>query len=144
MVYHGYRRLGFWLWRKRIAMPPMSFSGNMATFMAILSGAPEVYMVGIENSYIRMLTVDADNTLWVERPYANNEGSHVYADKERMPHDLSLFLWHIMRSNTNYGVLAKFAAEGGQRLYNATPASIIDTVERRALPIGEAAKPANQ
>ncbi len=136
VIYNGFERFGHWLYSRNLAAPSMRLAGNIAVYLSLLVGAKHTYTVGIENSYIKTLVLDEENVLYFgDGTYDDRSAETAFERFQPVRQSLSQFLEGIISSNDNFALLDRWARSRGGAVYNATPQSMIDTLERRPLPL---------
>jgi hypothetical protein len=113
-------------------LPGMYTVAHAAAAAALACGAQEVYLLGVDLDYI----------LTPHEPMRHGYGANVYNDHDSITMlqsyarekgwDYADILDHVSRQQRLFAVLAEIARRNGQRLANATPGGLLETLPRVA------------
>ena len=139
-VFHGFRNVEFWCYRRGLG------SGNFGTvvqnceFIAMLLGYRTIDLYGVDHTLLEGLTVDDENRLcrikshYYDSAPAVAEPIYVNATTPPRPYTMSSYLAETAELFRGHEVLRDFANEQGVRIINRTRGSMIDAYEREPLP----------
>jgi hypothetical protein len=113
-------------------LPGMYTVSHAAAAAALGCGAQDVYLLGVDLDYI----------LTPHQPMRHGYGANVYNDHDSKTMlqsyarekgwDYADILHHVSRQQRSFAVLAEIARRNGQRLANATPGGLLETLPRVA------------
>lgn len=122
---HGITSLENYLFKRNFGMPMPQTVINATIFLAINMKFNIIHLYGVEQSWLKYLSVSNDNEVSVGLP-------HYYSgsDKTEENRTLSEFLLSQAATFKSHMRLQKYAKYCGTRILNHTPGSYIDAYER--------------
>lgn len=128
------QRLKWWLYKKGLLSPNGSNVSLAAIYTAILNGYKNIYLFGVEHSWMRDVRVNAQNEVVLIDRHYYGDSEHVWVDYEGKPIHLIDFLSSQLCTFTMHMNLRKFADYlGDVKIINCTEGSYIDAYERGKL-----------
>lgn len=123
------------LFKARLGMPRPHNVVIPALIHAINLQFKEIYLAGVDHSWLTSIRVEQDNTVTMEHVHvyggAKRSPIFAYIDEKRHLHDMLMKFVHTFRS---YFYIKDYAESRGARIYNITEGSFIDAFEKRKLP----------
>ena len=139
IVYHGFRSLEFWCYRRGLG------SGNFGTvvqngeFIGILLGYKRIELYGVDHTLLDGLMVDDENRLcrikshYYDSSPTKAEPIYYNATNPPRPYTMHEYLAETAELFRGHEVLRDYAAEQGVRIVNCTAGSMIDAYEREPM-----------
>ena len=130
----GAQQLKWWLYKKGLVSPNGSNVSLAAIYTAILNGYKNIYLFGVEHSWMRDVRVNAQNEVVLIDRHYYGDTEHVWVDYEGKPIHLIDFLSSQLCTFTMHMNLRRFADYlGDVKIINCTEGSYIDAYERGKL-----------
>lgn len=139
-VFHGFRSVEFWCYRRGLG------SGNFGTvvqngeFIAMILGYKSIELYGVDHTLLDGLQVDDENRLcrikshYYDAEQAVAEPIYYNATNPPRPYTMHQYLAETAELFRGHEVLQDFAREQGVSIVNCTRNSMIDAYERKPLP----------
>lgn len=139
-VFHGFRSVEFWCYRRGLG------SGNFGTvvqngeFIAMLLGYKTIELYGVDHTLLEGLQVDDENRLcrikshYYDTEQAVAEPIYYNATNPPRPYTMYEYLAETAELFRGHEVLQAFAQRQGVRIVNCTRGSMIDAYERQSMP----------
>ena len=136
LVFHGFRSVEFWCYRRGLG------SGNFGTvvqngeFVAMLLGYRTIELYGVDHTLLEGLVVDDKNRLcrtqshYYDTEPAQPKPIYVNATTPPRPYTMASYLAETAELFRGHEVLAEYARTQGVRIINCTKGSMIDAYER--------------
>ena len=135
-VYHGFRRLEFWLFRHGLGSANFGTVVQVGEYIALLLGYRLVELYGVDHTLLDGLCVDGANRLCrADRHYYDTEPcapQPIYMKVPHVPYTMAAYLSEVAELFRGHEVLRDYAASLGARIVNRTRGSMIDAYERGA------------
>ena len=140
IVYHGFRSLEFWCYRRGLG------SGNFGTvvqngeFIGMLLGYKTIELYGVDHTLLDGLMVDDENRLCrIKSHYYDSsptvaEPIYYNATNPPRPYTMYSYLAETAELFRGHEVMRDYATEQGVRIVNCTRGSMIDAYEREPMP----------
>lgn len=122
---NGIKRVENYLFNRNLGMPISETVINATIFLAINMKFKTIHLYGVEQSWLKFLSINNDNQVSVGLP-------HFYSgsDKTGEIKSLSVFLFSQAKVFKSHMRLQEYAKYHGNRILNHTPDSYIDAYER--------------
>ncbi len=134
-IFYGFEKIHYYFLKRGRVIPGMQNVVIPAVFLAIIMGYKNIYLFGVEHSWMHDIFCDDDNQLYLYDRHAYGvEKRLIYKDPygkirpsmyEQLMSTATAFKQHIE--------LQKFAKYSGVNVYNVTPGSFLDVYERKRL-----------
>jgi len=121
----GYKIFENWVFKKNLGMPEPQTVINAAIFLAINLKFNKIHLYGVEQSWLKYLTINDDNSISVGL-------SHFYKGSDKTGEDrtLSEFLMSQVAVFESHMRLQEYSQNNKQLILNHTPGSYIDAYTR--------------
>ncbi len=136
-VYHGFRRLEFWLFRHGLGSANYGTVVQNCVYIALLLGYKQVELFGVDHTLLEGLCVDEKNRLcrrvvhyYDDRPA---EVKPICQNVPPVPYTMSVYLAELAELFRGHEILNDYARSVGARIINRTRGSMIDAYEREPL-----------
>jgi hypothetical protein len=120
-------------YKRRLGMPRPHNVVIPALIHAINIGFKEIYLAGVDHSWLTSLRVEQDNTVTMEHAHVYGTTPtrypiFAYIDEKRHLHDM---LTKFVNTFKSYFIIKAYAENRGRTIYNITEGSFIDAFEKR-------------
>lgn len=132
----GFSKVNQLFFRKNLGMPRPHNVVIPSLMLLINIGYQEIYLLGVDHSWLCEITVDENNEVLVRQ-------KHFYTDAEARPktmmkkgkatRKLHEVLHKFYLTFQGYFTIRNYATSKNVKIYNATPNSFIDAFERKAV-----------
>lgn len=135
-VYKGFQNLGYWLFRRNLAMPQSQNVLVASLFLAVNMRYKNVYLFGADHTWHQNLHVDDNNMLCLKDVhFYEQEEKASYRPFYKGAHLTETFTMHEILATFSkvfigYFVLNEYAKSRGCTIYNASDVSFIDAFKR--------------
>ncbi len=130
----GFRFFCHLVFKNRLGMPRPHNVVIPALMHAINIGFKNIYLAGVDHSWLTGLRVEDDNTVTMEHTHVYGTPIrypiYAYLDEKRHLHDMLMKFVHTFRS---YFFIKDYADSRGIHIYNITEGSFIDAFEKRKI-----------
>lgn len=139
IVFHGFRSVEFWMYRRGLG------SGNFGTvvqngeFIGILLGYKQIELYGVDHTLLEGLCVDDENRLCRTQSHYYDttpqapKPIYYNATNPPRPYTMSEYLAETAELFRGHEVLRDWATKEGVRIVNRTRGSMIDAYEREEM-----------
>jgi hypothetical protein len=126
-----------WVLKHQFGMTRLQNVLVAALTLSILSGYKNVYLLGVDHSWLKEISVTSENDVLINQPhfYEKNTKALKMIKNNTETRKLHEILYKFYYSFKSYFVLKNFADKNGVQIYNLTSGSYIDAFERK--PISE-------
>ncbi len=135
--YRGFERIRFYLYRAGLSMPKVQNVIIPAIFNSINMGYRNVYLLGVDHSWMTDLRVDENNNVCtiVRRFYDNNSDNILtpFLKISKEPYKIFEILSDLSITFFGYHILEKYSQIQKCKIYNLTMDSFIDAFEKKAI-----------
>ena len=137
-VFHGFRKVEFWCYRRGLGSGNFGTVVQNAEFIGILLGYKQIELYGVDHTLLDGLCVDEQNRLCRRQShYYDNEPAEpkpifFNATNPPRPYTMHLYLKETAELFRGHEVLRDWAEEQCVKIINRTKGSLIDAYEREA------------
>ena len=137
-VFHGFRKVEFWCYRRGLGSGNFGTVVQNAEFIGILLGYKQIELYGVDHTLLDGLCVDEQNRLCRRQShYYDSEPTEpkpIYfnATNPPRPYTMHQYLAETAELFRGHEVLRDWAEEQGVKIINRTKGSLIDAYEREA------------
>ena len=125
---HGIKSIENYLFKKDLGMPMPQTVINAVIFLAINMKYDIIHLYGVEQSWLKYLSVSNNNKVSVGLPHFYGGSDDI--GEHRTLRTLSAFLLTQAAAFKSHMRLQEYAKHNGKRILNHTPGSYIDAYER--------------
>jgi len=135
-VYKGFQGLGYWFYKKNLAMPQSQNVLVAALFLSVNIGFKEIYLIGADHGWHENLHVTNENLLCFK-------DTHFYDDKQNIDYKPFYKGIHLKETFTmqeilltfskvflGYELINQYAQHCNANIYNASQQSFVDAFKR--------------
>ncbi len=135
LMYRGFRRLEFWLYRHGLGSANFGTVVQVGEYIALLLGYKRIELYGVDHTLLEGLCVDDANRLCrADRHYYDGgepaDPRPMYQKVPRRPYTMAVYLAEVAELFRGHEVLRDYARSLGARIVNRTRGSMIDAYER--------------
>jgi hypothetical protein len=125
--FEGYKSINHFVYKRQWGMPRAQNVLHAALMLAIYSQYKEIYLVGVENDWMRNIWVDEQNRLRLDDYHYYNEHGEKRIFSVKI-HEQCVALYITFKSYVDIEAYSKYC---GAKVYNVTPLSFIDAFEKK-------------
>lgn len=136
-IARGFPSFTHFLFKRGWAMPQAQNVLVAATFLMINRQYKEIFLLGADHSWHEQLRLNDQNELLLTDQHVyNKEGKELVISKKtkQIESGLSRQFASLSKAFYGYEMLARYAAQRGVKIWNASAKSYIDVFERTSLP----------
>jgi len=133
-VYRGFESLGFWLFKRGLAMPQAQNVLVASLFLAINCGFKTIYVFGADHNWHETLHVDDENRLMVKHHHFYDNKAEVRLTPFHKTPDALFSMAEIFeawaRVFRGHEAIARYAKQREVSVFNASGTGFVDAYER--------------
>lgn len=139
IVFHGFRKVEFWCYRRALGSGNFGTVVQNAEFIAILLGYKQIELYGVDHTLLDGLCVDEQNRLcrrqshYYDSEPAEPKPIYFNATNPPRPYTMHLYLEETAELFRGHEVLRDWAEQQGVKIINRTKGSLIDAYEREPM-----------
>lgn len=139
-VYKGFRDLGFFFFKRNLAMPQSQNVLVACLYLAINNGFKNIYILGADHTWHENLAVNENNILCLKDFHFYDNGAEINLKPFRKgldtteTHKVSEIFEIWAKVFRGYEMIASYARKTRTNIYNSSKVTFIDAFERKKLP----------
>ena len=131
LLYSGPNRYKYWVYKKGISVPSFVNISVMALYYALNMGAKEIYLYGVDHTFLREITVDDQNRLCsFDKHFYGNEMRIIPPKNDGTILRMKDFVYDKYLTFVEHDNIRGYADYLGAEIINCTRCSCIDSYTR--------------